>query len=105
MGYFNDEGMPVITFDDGLSETHVTTLRADSIAEKNIIQKTPPHHFTKKERRSGTFIEMSIQPQLSLEGVYLMGAEIRFTESPRVREPTGRKRTYKKKWYDYDPYY
>ena len=50
------------------------------------------------------FVEISIQPQTALEDVYLMGAEIKFTESPRVVEPTGRKRTRKRKWYDEEPY-
>ena len=105
LGYFDDEGMPVINFDRGLSDVHTTTLKMDGVAEKDIVQKTSPHHFIKKDRRSGTFVEMSIQPQVPLEEVYLMGAEIKFKEHPRVIEPIGRKRTYKRKWYDDDPYY
>ena len=105
LGYFDDEGMPIINFDRGLSDVHITTLKADGVAEKDIVQKTSPHRFIKKDRRSGTFVEISVQPQVPLETVYLMGAQIQYKEHPRVIEPTGRKRTHKRKWYDDDPYY
>ena len=104
LGYFDGDGMPVITFDGGPSEMHTMALKANGFAEKDIIQKTPAHRFIKKDRRSGTFVEISIQPQSPLEEIYLMGAEIKFKEYPRVVEPVGRKRTYKRKRYDDEPY-
>ena len=101
LGYFNDEGIPIINFDGGLSEVHTITLKTDVAAEKDIVQKTSPHHLIKKDRRSGTLVEMSIQPQSLSDGIYLMGAHIQYGEHPRVIEPRGRKRTRKKKRYDY----
>ena len=105
LGYFDDAGMPVITFDDGHSELYTVTLRDDDVAEKDIIQKTQPHNLIKKDRRSGTFVIMEIKPQPQLDEVYFMGAHIQYKEHSRVTEPTGRKRTHKRRWYDDDPYY
>lgn len=104
MGYFDESGMPVVSFDDGRSEPHVTTLKSENVAEKDMLQTTRPYHFVKKDRRSGTFVVMEIRPKDLFEEVSFIGAHIKYTESPRVIEPTGRKRTYKRKWYDYDPY-
>jgi len=104
LGYFNEKGMPIINYDSGHSDIHTTILKTDNIAEKNIVQKTPTHLFVKSDRRSGTLVEISIQPQAPLEGIYFMGAEIKFSEYPRVIEPIGRKRTYKRRWYDEEPY-
>ena len=104
LGYFNGLGLPIINYDDGVSELYTATLRTTNPAEKNIIQKTTPYRFIKKERQTGTLVLMEIQAKPHIAGVYFMGSEIRYTEEDRPREPRGRKRTYKEK-YDEDNYY
>ena len=102
MGYFDESGMPRMTFDDGRSELHNVTLNSEGDAEPNIIQVTPPLHLIKKDRRSGTFVVMEIEAQPQLDEVFFMGANIKYEESPRVIEPTGRKRPYKRSRWDDD---
>jgi len=104
LGYFNELGIPIINYDDGISELYTVTLKTTNLAEKDIIQKTIPYIFIKKDRQTGTVVLMEIQAKPHIDGVYFMGSEIRYTEEDRPREPTGRKRTYKEK-YDEDDYY
>lgn len=104
LGYFNDEGMPIVTFDDGLSDSYTAILKTKSLAEKDMIQITLPHNLIKRDRRSGTLVAMEIRPQDPLEEVYFVGTHIKYIESPRVIEPIGRKRTRKRRWYDEEPY-
>ncbi|GAG01955.1 unnamed protein product, partial [marine sediment metagenome] len=85
-------------------DIYTATLKTESVAEKNILQKTQSHSLIKKDRRSGTVVFMEIQVEPSLEEVYYIGANIQYTEYPRVIEPKGRKRTYKRRWYDEEPY-
>ena len=104
LGYFTDDGMPVVTYDNGNSETYTATLETENMAEKDIVQKTLPYNLVKKDRRSGTLVCMEVTANPAIDEVYLMGTEIRYTDEPRIREPVGRKRTHKQKW-DEDDYY
>jgi len=104
LGYFDDEGMPIISFDLGISELHRATLKTEGIANKEIIQRTLPYKLIKKDRNPGTFVEMKAWAKTPLEEVLFLSAEIKFKEYPRVVEPVGRKRTHKKRRYDEDPY-
>ena len=106
MGYFDESGIPKITFDDGHSEPQEVTLNSEGLAEPDIIQATPPLHLIKKDRRSGAFVAMEIEAQPQLDEVYFMGANIKYEESPRVIEPIGRKRPHKRsRWDDDYDYY
>ena len=104
LGYFTEDGVPVVTHDNGNSETYTATLETENVAEKDIIQKTLPYNLIKKDRRSGTLVYMEVIATPSIDEVYLMGTEICYTDEPRIREPVGRKRTYKRKR-DEDDYY
>ena len=104
LGYFDEAGMPIMTYNDGRSEINTVIFKATKAAEKDIIQATPSHIFNKTDRRSGTVVVMELQAHPALDEIYFMGAQIQFQEYPRVREPKGRKRTRKKRWYDDEPY-
>lgn len=96
LGYFDEELMPVITFDGGLSDVFASTLKMENVAEKDIIQKTLTHKLNKRDFRSGTIVSMEIQIAPPTDEVYVMGTQIGYEEHPLVRDPPGRKRTYKR---------
>lgn len=104
LGYFNDYGIPIINHDNGNSETYTVTLKPETVAEKEIVQKTDPYSFIKKDRRAGTLVLMEIQANPPLEEVYCMGSEICYTKDELPRDPPGRKRPYKHT-YDEDDHY